>query len=105
LAAQGVVTYDGGKIYERLVALARDYARWNIFFARNGIDPTVIVYEDLVANPQRAVDQVAGLFGIQGQARIAPDRIDLTIQRDAITQEWRARFCQEYRNADELDLL
>jgi trehalose 2-sulfotransferase len=105
LAAQGVASYDGGKIYERLVALARDYARWTIFFARNGIDPTVIAYEDIVTDPQSAVDRLAGLFGLQGQALVAPDRIDLTIQRDAITAEWRARFCEEYRNADELDAL
>jgi trehalose 2-sulfotransferase len=105
LAPQGVATYDGGKIYERLVEFVRDHARWNIFFARNGIDPTVLAYEDLVADPQAAVDRVAGLFDLQGQARIAPDRIDLTIQRDAKTDEWRARFCEEYRNADELDLL
>jgi LPS sulfotransferase NodH len=104
-AAQGTATYDGGQIYERLVAAARDYARWNVFFARNGIDPTVIVYEDLIANPQIAVDQVARLFGIQGQSRIAYRHIDLKIQRDTITEEWRARFCDEYRNYDELDLL
>jgi trehalose 2-sulfotransferase len=105
LAAQGIATYDGAKIYQQLVALARDYARWNVFFARNGVNPTVIVYEDLAANPQHAVDQVAGLFGIGGQARIAHRRIDLTVQRDATTMEWRARFCDEYRNADELDPL
>lgn len=104
-AAQGSATYDGGRIYERLVAAARDYARWNVFFARNGIEPTVIVYEDLIANPQSAVDQVARLFAMQGQARVAHRHVDLNIQRDAITDEWRARFCDEYRNYDELDLL
>lgn len=104
-STQGAAAYDGGQIYQRLVGVARDYARWNIFFARNGIDPTVIVYEDMIANPQFAVDQVARLFGCDGQARIAHHRIDLTIQRDAITEEWRARFYDEYRNADELDLL
>ena len=105
LAAQREATYDSGQIYERLVALARDYARWSVYFARNGIAPTVIVYEDLVADPQRAVDQVARLFGLEGETRIDHRQVDLTIQRDATAEEWRARFRDEYRNCDALDPL
>jgi len=51
------------------------------------------------------VDQVADLFGLRGYARVASELIDLTMQRDAITEEWRARFVAEYRDRDALDLL
>ena len=104
MAAQGRADYDGGQIYERLRAAARDYVRWDVFFARNGIEPTVLVYEDLVADPQSAVDRVARLFGLQGQARVAHQGVELEIQRDSTTEEWRARFRDEYRNLDDLDL-
>jgi LPS sulfotransferase NodH len=102
---RGSALYDGAQIYERLQIAARDYARWNIFFARRAVAPAVIIYEDLLADPQSAVDRVADLFGLRGRARAAGERIDLKIQRDAITEEWRARFLDEYRDRNELDLL
>lgn len=105
MPAQGPALYDGAQIYERLQIAARDYARWDIFFARRAVAATVIVYEDLLADPQSAVDQVADFFGLRGQARAAGERIDLKSQRDAITEEWRARFLDEYRGRNELDLL
>jgi LPS sulfotransferase NodH len=105
MPARGPARYDGAQIYERLQFAARDYARWDIFFARKAVAPTIIAYEDLLTDPQSAVDQVADIFGLRGQARVASERIDLKIQRDATTEEWRARFLDEYRDRDALDLL
>ena len=105
MPAQGPALYDGAQIYERLQNVARDYARWDIFFARKAVAPTIIVYEDLLADPQSAVDQIADFFGLRGQARAAGERIDLAMQRDAATEEWRARFLDEYRGRNELGLL
>jgi LPS sulfotransferase NodH len=98
-------SYDGAKIYECLRAVARERTRWDVFFARNGIAPTVIAYEDLVADPQACVDRVARLFDLPGKAAIETGQVDLTIQRDATTMEWRARFSAEFGNLDELDAL
>jgi LPS sulfotransferase NodH len=105
MPARGPAIYDGAQIYERLQFAVRDYGRWDIFFARQAVAPTIIVYEDLLVDPQAAVDQVADLFGLRGQACVASERIDLTMQRDAVTEEWRARFLAEYRDRDALDLL
>jgi LPS sulfotransferase NodH len=105
MPARGPALYDGAQIYERLKIAARDYARWDIFFARRAVAAAVIIYEVFLVDPQSAVDQVADLFGLRGQARAAGERIDLKSQRDAITEEWRARFLDEYRGRNELDLL
>jgi LPS sulfotransferase NodH len=105
MPARGPAIYDGAQIYERLQNAARDYARWDIYFARKAIAPTIIVYEDLLVDPQSAVDQVAELFGLRGKARAASERVDLKIQRDATTEEWRSRFLAEYRDRNELDIL
>jgi trehalose 2-sulfotransferase len=105
MPARGPAMYDGARIYEQLQIAARDYARWDIFFARKAVAPAIIVYEDLLADPQSAVDQVADLFGLRGRAHAASERIDLKIQRDAITEEWRERFLAEYRDRNALDLL
>jgi LPS sulfotransferase NodH len=104
MPSRGTAVYDGVQIYERLQIAARDYAWWDIFFARKAVAPTIIVYEDLLADPQSAVDQIAGLFGLRGQARVATERVDLKIQRDATTEEWRARFLDEYHDRNALDL-
>lgn len=105
MPARGPALYDGAQIYERLQIAARDYAWWDIFFARKAVAPTIIVYEDLLADPQSAVDQVADFFGLRGQARAASERVDLEIQRDATTEEWRTRFLDEYRGRNVFDLL
>jgi trehalose 2-sulfotransferase len=102
---QGSAVYEGDRIYQHLRDAVRDYARWDIFFARNGIEPAMIWYEDMVADAQAAVDKVASLFGLQGRALIRKEKVDLQIQRDAVTNDWRARFRHEFRNTDELDIV
>ena len=56
--------YDQRAIARRLAALARGQARWRIWFARNGIAPLPLVYEEVVENPQAAADTVAALLGL-----------------------------------------
>jgi hypothetical protein len=48
---------------------------------------------------------IAGNAGPLHARRAAHHLVDLTIQRDALTEEWRARFCDEYRNVDDIDPL
>jgi hypothetical protein len=43
------------------------------------------------------------LFRLRGQARLQNQGIDLAMQRDATTDEWRARFLDEYRDLGPLD--
>jgi LPS sulfotransferase NodH len=102
---QGAEVYDAGRIRDFLRLAARDYARWRVFFARNGVTPLVVAYEELTAMPQACVDRVASLFGLEGKTPIDVRKVDLTIQRDAVSAEWRARFLAEQRNLDELDTL
>lgn len=102
---QGVPCYDGKEIQARLQVAVRDYARWDLFFARKDITPTIIIYEDMQADPQTAVDQVAQLFGLRGRAGVSAACIDLKIQRDAVTEQWRARFLAEYGCVSSLDAI
>jgi LPS sulfotransferase NodH len=105
LPPQGSPAYDGPQIYAHLRDAVRDYARWDLFFARRGIAPTTIWYEDMLLDAQAAVDKVASLFGLQGQAPIARDKVDLAIQRDALNEDWRMRFLDEFGKRDELDTI
>jgi len=105
MPVQGTPSYDGDRIHECLRGIVRDYARWELFFARNGIEPTRVAYETLVDDPQACVDDIAAVFGLRGRTPIDMGQVTLQIQRDALTAEWRARFLAERRNLDMLDAL
>jgi len=97
--------YDAALIQERLTLIARQCARWSAFFARTGIEPVRLVYEEVVANPQAAVDSVAARVTPGRSAVIDPTQVDLVIQRNEQTAEWRARFVAERGDPDFIDLI
>jgi hypothetical protein len=51
------------------------------------------------------VDVVAALFGLQGAARVDFKQVDLTMQRDLLSEAWEMRFRHEYGDLDRPDLL
>jgi LPS sulfotransferase NodH len=91
----GEPSYDAAAIRQRLHDVEREYAQWAAFFAHRKIMPLSLVYEDFIAEPQSAIDRVAQMLAVRISPKIVPGQIDLTIQRDAITEEWRARFLRE----------
>ncbi len=94
-------SYDPALIAYFLRVAARGQARWRQFFARNGLTPLRLTYEDLVADPQAAVDRIARLVDVE-----APP-IDHTnapsIQRDDLSAQWRERFLRERGDLSRLD--
>jgi LPS sulfotransferase NodH len=105
ITANVAPTYDPNLIRESLVGAVKDQARWTLFFARTGIAPLPIYYEDVFANPQAVIDRIADSIGIKRRVFIRPDLIELRMQRDAMTEEWRARFLREEGGRDVVDQL
>ncbi len=64
-----------------------------------------LVYEDVMADMQGAVDGVSTLMGLDHRPRADSSRIGLEIQRDDETEAWRARFIGEPGNPDAMDEL
>jgi LPS sulfotransferase NodH len=95
--------YDGIAIAGHVARLADNEARWRRYFARNGLDPLWLAYEDLAADPEAAVAAVAALVGL-GDAP-APDfgLVSVSVQRDEESAEWRRRFVAEYGDLNRLD--
>lgn len=89
--------YDTGLISKRLAACAQDEARWRYYFARNGISPLHLTYEDFADHPQTAVAAIAELMGLPEAPVAHLERSRFTIQRDALSDEWRERFLAESR--------
>jgi LPS sulfotransferase NodH len=95
--------YDAHLIRQHLATTVRDQARWALFFARTAISPLPVFYEDVVADPQTVVDRIAAFIDVKQRAVIRSEVIELNIQRDALTEEWRARFLQEEGGRDVID--
>jgi LPS sulfotransferase NodH len=93
MAAHGEPHYDARAIRAELAGIARDDARWRTYFAANAIDAIDLRYETLVSAPKRATDVVALAMGIPAPSGVV--RPTLGVQRDALTEEWRARFLRE----------
>jgi LPS sulfotransferase NodH len=94
----GTAQYDRASIDEALRMFVVHEARWRYYFARNGIAPLELVYEDLVDDPGAAVAAVAKLVGITPAPAFEASPAHLEIQRDEMTEAWRARYLAEARN-------
>ena len=101
-SAERVAVYDSGLIRSRLMTIVRERARWEAFFARTGIKPLRIVHERFLEYRSSHVDQVADLVDVENPV-VDPLRINLVIQRDAVTEEWKHRFRAENGDPNELD--
>jgi len=95
--------YDRALIADCLARIAWGQARWESWFARNGISRLKLVYEEVMAAPQAAVDAVAALVGLDGPAILDLSQVAVRIQRDSASAEWRARFVAEAGDTGYLD--
>ncbi|TPK70418.1 hypothetical protein FJ930_19060 [Mesorhizobium sp. B2-4-15] len=97
--------FDPELIQRQLDALVRERARWEMFYARTGIQPLRIEYEPLVADPLDAVSEVANMMGVKLQPTQDFSRVVIQKQRDLISQEWADRFKMERGNRNILDIV
>jgi LPS sulfotransferase NodH len=88
--------YDRAAIDRTLRYLDEAEARWSSYFACNDTPVLHLIYEDVAAAPQSAAEAVARLVGLAGPAQVDERRLkDAVIQRDALSEAWRARFTAE----------
>ena len=86
--------YDAEAITFALRRLTLAQARWRLFFATNGRHPLHLTYEELCRDPAAAVQSVAGLLHIDVSG-IVSSATAMRIQRDEVSDEWRARYVRE----------
>jgi len=99
----GEPRYDPALIADCLARTAYGQARWECWFARNGVEPLRLDYEDVVAAPDAAVAAVARLLGLDEAPAIDWTRVELRVQRDDQSEDWRRRFAAERGDRSYLD--
>ncbi|HEX4738377.1 MAG TPA: Stf0 family sulfotransferase [Allosphingosinicella sp.] len=96
-------TYDRHAIAGHIARLADNDARWRRYFARNGLSPLWLTYEALSADPAAAVAAVARHIGLDEAVQADASLVEVRVQRDLVSEEWRARFVAESRDLSFLD--
>ena len=105
VVAERDIEFDGEAIRQALIELARARARWEVYVARNALDPLMIAYEDLAADPCRAVSEIACRAGEWVEPRDLDLAAPLRVQTDGVSVAWKQRFLDEYRNLDALETI
>jgi LPS sulfotransferase NodH len=84
--------YDLQDIKSCIRALQARELIWDQVMLEFGAQPLTLEYEDVVRDPQAAVDRVATLMGLAASPLINPALVRVTVQRDHETEAWRQRF-------------
>ena len=103
LPAAAMPHYDGDAILAAMREILAQDARWTLFFARTGIVPLRLVYEDALSAADATVAAVARLVGVEGAVPAAPERIAVAVQRDGQSADWRERFVAEHGDREVID--
>jgi LPS sulfotransferase NodH len=95
--------YDKKALDRALHRISEGQMRWRRYFARNGIEPLRLTYEDLIAAPVQAVAGVVKLLGLPSDICISPKDPGLRVQRDSSSDLWRQAYLNEARDLTYLD--
>ena len=101
----GAPAYDGALILSMLHEIVRERARWEAYFARTGIEPLRMAYEDVVADPVAQVRRVADLMELEEAVTLDRARVDLSVQRDQLSEHWRRCFLGEHGDPNRVDAI
>jgi LPS sulfotransferase NodH len=74
--------------------IAESYGHFNIFFARNGIRPVNVIYEQMVEDPSRTLSFISSRTETP-KLKVAPERIQLERQAGRLNAEWRQKYLQD----------
>jgi LPS sulfotransferase NodH len=97
--------FDADEIERLLGELALNRANWDMYFARTGIRPLSLSYEELCGDPLGVTRRIAMLVGERVSRRDLAKVQPLRPQADAVSADWRARYIRERGSLDRFDPL
>lgn len=87
--------YDTPAIAAALAGIDHQLSCWQAFFLSRGIEPLVLDYDDLVADPAACVQRVRDRCGLPATAASRPVSLLPQRQASAVNREWADRFRAE----------
>ena len=98
LVGDGEAAYDLAQIDWIVHQIQVWDAAWGRWFQAQGVDPEVVWYEDLSANPRNAVQRVLAYLKLETPAgAVVVPASDLRKQADAVNEQWIARYLADTR--------
>ena len=85
------VPFDAAAIWDSYHKIEHWEQCWESDLRQLGVRPLAAWYEDVVADPQGAVEAICGLVGVRAPA-VQPARCPLAVQRDELTELWVRRL-------------
>ncbi len=86
-------SYDYDALASAERGLKKHEAAWDAFFEGRGIDPHVVVYEDMLTDPGQTVTDVCTFLGVPVPADLPEP--ETARQATARNAEWRERYLEE----------
>ncbi len=83
--------------FEQIDHLVREVdahdAAWRGYFAEAGVEPLMVVYEDLVPAYEQTARRVLDYLGIAAPRNLKFGERRMTRQADGVSEEWVRRYC------------
>ncbi|HWA63445.1 MAG TPA: Stf0 family sulfotransferase [Caulobacteraceae bacterium] len=100
---QAEPVYDFDHINNELVRLLRARTRWAYYLSRNDIPVLHLEYERIVRQPQETAEAVARFIGLEERPVVDLSKVSVEVQRDALSDDWRARYVAQARDLGRFD--
>lgn len=76
---------------------------WRMFFARNGISPLTLWYEDLIIQPQDIILKIAAFVDVEVDPKDIKTNVYTHKQHTSLNDEWKEKFISEMADVNYLD--
>lgn len=89
--------YDREQVEAMMVRIAKDDAVWRGYFAKAGIEPHRLCYEDFASDPMRHLRSIGRMVDVPITKDLPAAAAKIEVQRGDINRQWRERFLHETR--------
>lgn len=96
--AKNNVDYDRDEIIKCVNTITEHNARFENYFALNGIHPLRIYYEEINSDVRAVVHRVKDYLGVDGEINLQVDETRCKVQRTNKNTEWANRLIEEVKH-------
>jgi LPS sulfotransferase NodH len=97
-SAKAVPVYSAEHIATQIQRIRHENSGWEAYFEANNIHPLRLIYEEVEADPQSAIDGVATFIGVDGPCLVDLKKVSVVRQSDSVSSAWREQFAKDMPN-------